>query len=62
MKEQLICSDIDLSKATRAMFLFEKTGISDVIFGNSVTKREVASINETEMKSNLIVKLTEDMS
>lgn len=52
MKEQLIYSDIDLSKATRAMFLFEKTGISDVIFGNSVTKREVASIKEKEMMND----------
>jgi ribosomal-protein-alanine N-acetyltransferase len=51
-KEQLIYSDIDLSQATRAMFLFEKDGISDVIFGNSVTKRELGSINEKEMKSD----------
>jgi predicted amidohydrolase len=41
-KEQLVVADIDIDRATRAMFLFDKDGCGDMLFGTAVKHSEFA--------------------
>jgi predicted amidohydrolase len=42
-REELIVSRIDIDKATRAMFLFDKDGCGDMLFGEAVKREEYAT-------------------
>ena len=41
-REELLISDIDVDKATRAMFNFDTAGCADVLFSNTVKRDEYA--------------------
>jgi predicted amidohydrolase len=41
-KEQLVVADIDADRATRAMFLFDRDGCGDMLFGTAVKHEEFA--------------------
>jgi ribosomal-protein-alanine N-acetyltransferase len=42
-REQLLVADLDVARATRAMFEFERGGMADVLFGTSVHPEEFAA-------------------
>jgi predicted amidohydrolase len=42
-QEELLVTDIDTARATRAMFEFERSGIADVLFANTVRPEEFAA-------------------
>ena len=42
-KEQLLVTDIDVDRATQAMFKFDKEGCAEMLFADSVAKNEYAS-------------------
>lgn len=48
-KEQLVYADIRPEEATRAMYLFNKKGIAEVLFGTSVGEDEFSSVKEVDM-------------
>ena len=41
-REELLVTDLDVARATRAMFEFERGGMADVLFGTSVQPEEFA--------------------
>jgi predicted amidohydrolase len=41
-REELLVTDIDVARATRAMFEFERSGMVDVLFANTVRPEELA--------------------
>ena len=41
-REELLVGDLDVARATRAMFLFERGGMADVLFANTVRPEEFA--------------------
>ena len=43
-KEELLISDIDVDRATRAMFKFDMAGCADVLFSDTVRPDEYASV------------------
>ena len=45
-REELLVSDIDIDRATRAMFNFDRDGCADVLFGDTVKRREYADDGE----------------
>ena len=42
-REELLVSEIDIERATRAMFNFDADGCAEMLFGNTVTREEYAS-------------------
>ena len=42
-REELLVTDIDVARATRAMFEFERSGMADVLFANTVRPEEFAA-------------------
>ena len=42
-REELLVADLDVARATRAMFEFERGGMADVLFGTSVRPEEFAA-------------------
>ena len=42
-REELLVADLDVARATRAMFEFERGGMADVLFGASVRPEEFAA-------------------
>ena len=49
-EEELLVRDLDLSEATRAMALFEKNGMSEILFGNAASQEEHARVESREMR------------
>jgi hypothetical protein len=39
-REELLVADLDVTRATRAMFLFERGGMADVLFAGTVRPAE----------------------
>jgi predicted amidohydrolase len=42
-REELLVTDLDVARATRAMFEFERGGMADVLFGSTVRPEEFAA-------------------
>ena len=42
-REELLVTDVDVARATRAMFEFERSGMADVLFANTVRPEEFAA-------------------
>jgi hypothetical protein len=42
-QEELLVTEIDVARATRAMFEFERGGMADVLFANTVRPEEFAT-------------------
>jgi hypothetical protein len=42
-REELLVSDLDVARATRAMFEFERDGMADVLFADTVRPEEFAT-------------------
>ena len=42
-REELLVADLDVARATRAMFEFEQDGMADVLFAGTVRPEEFAS-------------------
>jgi hypothetical protein len=42
-REELLVADIDVDRATRAMFEFERTGCAEVLFADTVKPAEYAT-------------------
>ena len=38
-REELLVADLDVARATRAMFEFERGGMADVLFGHPFARR-----------------------
>jgi predicted amidohydrolase len=47
--EQLLVTDIDVARATRAMFEFERGGMADVLFAGTVRPEEFAAAGPMRM-------------
>ncbi len=48
-REELLVADIDPSEATHAMYLFERDGIGDLLFGDAVEREEYAGVSVSQM-------------
>ena len=42
-REELLVADLDVARATRAMFEFERDGMADVLFAGTVRPEEFAT-------------------
>ena len=49
-REELLMADIDPDEATQAMFLFQRDGIGDVLFGQAVSHEEYGEISPHDMR------------
>ena len=45
-KEELVVADLDIDRATRAMFEFDLEGCAELLFGDTVKRDEFASALE----------------
>ncbi len=50
-REELLICDLDINRATRAMYLFDRDGCADMLFGNTVQRSEYTAAGRMKQEN-----------